>query len=132
MKVYDIIDKRETPAKKITIAHEGDACDVAREYCGKSLLLHFPVSDGNGGAVVRWFGTYSLAVIVKPARVIEERDPLRDLYEKATNDERIALDRLRIAEGIEDTERALDRYREARAFADGVSAAIKAVKEAQQ
>lgn len=69
MGVFEIYDKRQIPTKKITIAHEGDACDVAREYCGKSEFLHLPTVEGNA-AVVKWYGTETAAVIVKPARVV--------------------------------------------------------------
>lgn len=85
MKVYDIIDRRETPAKKYTIAHEGDACEVALEYCGKSHFLNFPTVEGTA-AIVKWYGTDTAAVIVKPARVIKQEsavDKVRKLYKDA-------------------------------------------------
>lgn len=80
MKVYDIIDKRETPAKKYTIAHEGTAYDLACKYCGKSLYLHLPTIEGES-AVVKWYGTDEPAVIVKPARVIAS-DSVADIVRR--------------------------------------------------
>lgn len=84
--IYDIIDHREIPTKKITMGYDGDAVELARKLTAGDRLVHSPTSDSNGGAEVRWFGTYSPAVIVKPARVTERAnagDIVRRTYYKA-------------------------------------------------
>lgn len=81
MKVYDIIDNREIPAKKYTIAHDGDARDVARLFASGDLRLHLPADDGEGGAVCRWVFCHDTALTVKPARVIKS-DSVADIVRR--------------------------------------------------
>lgn len=127
MKVYDIIDNRETPAKKYTISYNGDARDVARLFASGDLRLHLPDDDGEGGAVCRWFYCHDAALTVKPARVIEDFDALRSLYEQAKRDERRAWYLFKLSYKTDEAPKAWENLERARYFLEGITAAVEAV-----
>lgn len=122
MKTWDIIDYRNGDRKKYTISHEGDACAVAREYCGKTNFLHLPTRDGES-AVVLWVGTDSVAVRVKPAG---KRDKLEALYITAKEEAERARRWFKLSINTAEEDAAFDNFKRKLSYFKGVADTIEA------
>lgn len=138
MKVYDIIDKRAIPAKKYTIAHDGDIYDVARDVVGKSIYLSAPDIDG-GRAVIRYAFTEEIAYIITPEEIGRRENELKQDAQRITEAQKDELTAVfmhamkKRAEALEalkrhETPETLRNFHEASARAFGVIDTLAALR----